>query len=771
MRAHTPQQQNDMSRSGRTSIGAGNRASLSSSLPRAQSRISIMRAANTQPSFDFMTGAETTARPPSRPPSREAHRMSVSRIPSAPFGRDRTSVEPDSNQENHRRELDELKAEIKTLRYTIDSHKQEEELTRLRHESEVREARRKGEEDFKKMQAAEAERSRAVRQYEALSKEMAQVKDTATNERAALEKRLRELDESKREIQEELEDIKTEREESVRILERKAGELETRNKTLQQTLEELQQDSDQKEEALQKAQKELADKDAAYGNLEGEVLKLKAQAGDVDTLEIIKRELSEQVTHIRRLEATNREQAAQLKHYTAIHKSVEVVEEEKRSLQVRLEAKEGLENELEEARIQRQRLEDERLAWTAYLQSQEGADGQVEFDSPEAVARALVEERLQNATLVEKLGGLEPELTEKDSIIQNLEAEKAKLAEQMQQLKSTASEGSDSKAKLRLERQRALAIKEVEYLRAQLKAFDTEDTMFQPENVDQAKIDRVQELEDIVDKYRQEIQTLHNELASAESSKPAQETTGSKRSHEESAESEQLGQLLRKNRKLQDELSKLQTSTKVLQKELSVSQERLKVATTESKTRILSLRSNPTSDYEAIKLSTLNALRKENADLLAQLQNGGGRSSKIDSVPLSTLEASQRDVADAEEALRSEKKRNDRLKKVWLAKSQEFRELVVSLLGWDVVFMPNGKMRVTSYFYPSKGDDENSIVFDGEKGTMKVSGGPQSAFAKKIMSQIRFWVNERGSIPCFLAALTLEFYEEARGDGTLRVEV
>lgn len=731
----------------------------------------MVRAANTQPSFDFMTGAETNARPPSRPPSREARRMSVSRIPSAPFGRDRASAEPDPDQENRRRELDELKAEIKTLRYTIDSHKQEEELARLRHESEIREVRRKAEEDFKKMQAAEAEKSRAVRQNESLLKEISQVRDAATNEKAALEKRLREFEESKRQLQDELDDIKIEKEESVRILERKAGELETRNETLQRTLEELQQESDQKEQALQHAQQELADKNVAYGNLEGDILRLKAQAGDVDTLDVIKRELSEQVTHIRKLEATNREQAAQLKHYTAIHKSVEVVEEEKRSLQRRLEAKEGLENELEEARIQRQRLEDERLAWTAYLRSQEGSDGQVEFDSPEAVARALVEERLRTATLVEKLGSLEPELSEKDNIIQNLEAEKVKLSEHMQQLKSSASEGGDSKAKLRLERQRALAIKEVEYLRAQLKTFDTEDTTFQPENVDQAKIDRVQQLEDLVDQYRQEIQTLHEDMASTETAKPAQEAIGTKRAHEESADSEQLGQLLRKNRKLQDELSKIQSASKLLEKELSVTKERLKAATKESKTRILSLRSNPTADFEAIKLSTLNSLRKENSDLLAQLQNGGKRSSKIDSVPLSTLEASQRDVADAEEALKSEKKRNDRLKKVWLAKSQEFRELVVSLLGWDVVFMPNGKMRVTSYFYPSKGDDENSIVFDGEKGTMKVSGGPESAFAKKIMSQIRFWVNERGSIPCFLAALTLEFYEEARGDGTLRVEV
>lgn len=47
-------------------------------------------------------------------------------------------------------------------------------------------------------------------------------------------------------------------------------------------------------------------------------------------------------------------------------------------------------------------------------------------------------------------------------------------------------------------------------------------------------------------------------------------------------------------------------------------------------------------------------------------------------------------------------------------------------------------------------------------GTMKVSGGPKSAFAMKIRDQIKFWVTERSEIPLLLAALTMEFYEESR---------
>ena len=54
---------------------------------------------------------------------------------------------------------------------------------------------------------------------------------------------------------------------------------------------------------------------------------------------------------------------------------------------------------------------------------------------------------------------------------------------------------------------------------------------------------------------------------------------------------------------------------------------------------------------------------------------------------------------------------------------------------------------------------------------MKISGGAQSAFAQKIENQTQFWARERGNIPCFLAALTMEFADEANKDATLQVNV
>ncbi|CZT43597.1 related to spindle assembly checkpoint protein [Rhynchosporium secalis] len=767
MKASTPSGLKDSARR-RSSVTGGQRASMGSSLPLGISRIAQARSKTTQPAYDFLTGGESTSRPPSRG---AAFRQSL-RAPSGENARPDVQTETEEEKEKRRREMDELKREVKTLKYIIDNHKQEEELAKLRFESELRDARRKGEEDFKKMQAADGEKNKAVRQYESLLKEMTEIRDAASNEKAALERRVRDVEESKRVLEEEVEDSRFEREEHMRSIERKTAELESRNETLQRMVEELQHDADQRETLLQETQQQLAEKETAYGSLEADVLRLKAQTGDAETLGVIKRELGEQVAHIRKLEVLNREQAAELKHYKRLHKSVEVVEEEKRSLQRRLDAVEGLENDLGEARIQRKRLEDERLAWTAYLQSQDDGNGQLEFDSPEALARALVEERLQTATLVERLGGVEPELSAKDNTIQALEFEKAKLAEQIEKLKAAPAAGvsgpASSKVQLRLERQRALAVKEAEYLRAQLKTYDTEDTTFQPESVDAAKVQRIQDLEDMLEKYRQEVEAVNAELATKEVPPPITSPTSTKRRHEDSEESEHLGQLSRKNRKLQDELNTYQNKTKILQIELSITKERIEALSKQSETRVLSLRSNPTADFEAIKLSTLTTLRQENADLLTQLRT---KQPSLKAVPQSTLEAAEQRIVAIEQALASEKTSSDRRMKVWSKKTIEFRQLVISLLGWDVVFMKDGKMRVTSEFYPSVDDNENSIIFDGDKGTMKIGGGPDSAFAAKIAPQIAYWVRGKGSIPGFLAALTLEFYDEREKDGTLRVNV
>ncbi|KAH7625623.1 mitotic checkpoint protein-domain-containing protein [Sordaria sp. MPI-SDFR-AT-0083] len=630
---------------------------------------------------------------------------------------------PDAAEyEAQRRRIEELKAEVGTLSYQINNYEQEKEIS-------------------KQKQAADAEKSKALRHAESLQAELDALRAKKETQKRELDAQTREAQEEARLLQEQVEELKASKEDAARLAERETAELKAKVALLQRTAQEAEEENRTRNDTLEKFNAQLAERDDTIGKLEAEVLRLKAHTGDAETVSVIRRELSDQVSHIRMLESKNREQITELKHLRQIHKAVEVVEEEKRTLQRKLEAAQTLETELAEERRQRLRLENERRSWTAYLES--NSEGPVEFHSPEAVARSLVEERFRSASLTERLGALQPEIADRDNIIKSLEDEKARLLEQIEKLRATSGPTANDKARARLDRQRALAVKEVEYLRAQLKTFDMEDVTMQPEQLDEQKAKRIQELEDLVDKYKEEVNTLHADLTSLESAttSPVQPVghhlLGTKRSRDETddVESEQLGQLARKNRKLQSEFSDLQTAHRILQKE------------------------------HEIKTDTLKALKLENAELLSHLER---QPTLFATVPATQIAALKRDIQAAQAETASAQKRADRLKQVWTAKSAEFKEAVFSTLGWTVTFIPGGKMRVESVYYPSKTEEhENSIVFDGEKGTMKVGGGPRSEFANKIADNIRFWVRERGEVPCFLAALTLEFYEEMNGSKQL----
>ncbi|KAL9611892.1 MAG: hypothetical protein Q9167_003473, partial [Letrouitia subvulpina] len=411
-----------------------------------------------------------------------------------------------------------------------------------------------------------------------------------------------------------------------------------------------------------------------------------------------------------------------------MYKAIEVVEEEKRALETKVGVMEDVRRELREAQLQRQILEDEKKAWTSYLQGQSEAGEQVEFDSPEALARALVKERLEIASLTDKLGAIQPEFLEKDDIINKLEEERSRANVELEKLRSSGSgAGSDSRVKARLERQRALAVKEVEYLREQLRTFDSEELTYTENQFDEQRKKRIQDLESLVDQYRAELQTLNSDFSKREGSQPP--TTPSLKRPREDEQDDRLGQLTRKNRSLQDSLSSLQTTNAQLTADLNATKTQLSSLQQSSQTRILALRSNPTSDLEAIKMSDLENLKKENAALLSRLLSSSSPSisqppstdptlplipidpsspsssslpTKAESVPLHTLHTHQSQIRDLESQLAEKEKRMLRLKQIWSLKSQEFREAILSLLGWRVDFQPNGRFRLTSVFRPGE---------------------------------------------------------------------
>lgn len=572
---------------------------------------------------------------------------------------------------------------------------------------------------------------------------------------------------------------------------------------MQKTVNDIRTDLENKSSTLHSTQSKLAQKETEVGRLESEILRLKAQTGDADTLAVIKRELSDTVAHIRKLESTNRDQSGELRHYRRIHKAVEIVEEEKMVLENKLRLMEDLRRDLREAQLQRQILEDERRSWTSYLETEGGRGAGVEFDSPEALARALVHQRVENVSLVERLGAIQPELSEKDEIIKTLEDERNIVKAEIKKLRANLGAGSESRMKTRLERQRALAVKEVEYLREQIRTFDTEELTFHSGNqFDEQKAKRIQSLESLVDQYRSELHSLNQSL-SAQDEKSINPTNPISEKQEPSSPvnlkrplpsdspDERLGQLSRKNRKLADSLSTLQQSYTLLQSDHSAVSAQLSALKTASQTRILSLRENPTAAAQGIKLATLTTLREENSALLAQLEKKLSLSSSSSSgappahsaVPLASLTRARQEIDALEAVIRDKDKSMRRHMEAWSKTGLSLRLAVASLLGWQMDPTPGGKYRLTSLFtpatatdadlttttntlpssspFPPNSDDEDEkghLIFDGEGGKMTISGGPGGAFANDMAPLVHEWVDGRGSIPAFMAALTLEFY-------------
>lgn len=576
---------------------------------------------------------------------------------------------------------------------------------------------------------------------------------------------MRGLQEQNRSLEEEVDEGRSELSSLDRQYKHQLQEIEAKHNALQRTLNDLRTDLENKSLVLQSTQERLSKRETEAGQLESEVLRLKAQTGDTETLAVIKRELSDQVTHIRKLESTNREQSGELRHYKRIYKAVELVEEEKLLLENKLRLMDDLRSDLREAQLQRQILEDERQSWASYLHGEGGVDGNREFDSPEALARALVQQRVENVSLAERLGKIHPELSEKDEIIKSLENERDNIKGEIEKVRASGG-GGDGRLKARLERQRALAVKEVEYLRDQLKTYNDEEQNLSTEtHFDEQKAKQIQHLESLVDQYRAELQSLHDDLTKREAEHIPSNAPSLKRSREEEPD-EQLGQLSRKTRKLQNELSTLQTQYALLEKDHAASLIQLTSLQNSSKTRVLSLRNNPTSTAEAIKLSTLTSLRAENSALLAQLEDPA-RSPPLAVVPISTLENARAEYQALQAIIADREKQMLRNKQVYTKVASELREAVANLLGWEITPMSSGRMRVKSLFNPGnnansgdEGQGENSLIFDGDTGQFKVGTGPDSEFAREIRPLIQFWVEERKTIPLFLAAATMEFYDK-----------
>ncbi|KAJ5728840.1 Spindle-related protein [Penicillium malachiteum] len=754
----------------------------------------LNQSENTRPASDIISGFAMPSTPVRQGSVRGTPSRSTSLRKSILQTPRRSITIPGPQHPDHDPIKDELVIQVGILQAQLNDSKHARELETLQFEKQLRELRSKADADFRRAQAAESQNNHSARKLETVSNELTETQEKAMEDKASLERKVSNLEAENHTLKSDLLEVTAEKGELERKFPFQIRELEAMRASLQKTVEALQNDLEEARAIQMTTRATLNERDAKILDLEAENERQRMTTSDAEELAFYRTQMNEQIKRVAELESKDRQRDAELQRLRERRANIDLLEEQKSMLENQIARMEHFAAENHTLQRQKQVLEDERQSWASLLEEN---DQSAEFESPETIVKALVAERIAKGAFIDRIGVAEKQCVEKDAAISLLENEKAELVQRLKTSSATeasstnapavsdtstdAPAASDTRSRARLERQRTLAVKEVEFLRAQLKTYDEEEVIMNPEHskFDEKKAAQIVQLQQLVDEYRIELDKLHEELSKREAS-PPEEPRGTKRPLEPEngqAESERLSVLSRKNRTLQEALFKSEQATTLAKKELEAAKSQLKSLKAKSHTRILELRENPTTDAEKIKMTTLRTLQTENQELLAQLR---GEHVGVKVVPVSTLESLKLEIQEMERTIAEKEKRNRRLREIYSAKATEFREAVASLLGYKLDILPNGRVRVTSMFHlspayrhgdpnassdsrgpGSMGDgEENSILFDGENGSMKLSGGNNSLFAMEIKPLLKFWVQERKDIPCFLAAMTLDFYDK-----------
>lgn len=299
----------------------------------------------------------------------------------------------------------------------------------------------------------------------------------------------------------------------------------------------------------------------------------------------------------------------------------------------------------------------------------------------------------------------------------------------------------------KLQRQKVLNVKEIEYLRNLIKELDAKNAL------DQSTNQYLTNLEKLVDDYRTEINNLQKQVA--------QPSIGEKRPKliEPNNQKIQLHKLEAENLKLLSHIKQLEGNVNKLNDKLR------SLETLDSKRhelRVLQLKSNPASKDQLIKQSTLAVLQKENQDMIDRYVKN---LASDETIPKSIFERQENDKAILESKVDQLSKRLNRLKNIYTQKSKDLLSIISKYFGYTIEFLPSpinpsdlsSRIKLVSRYMNHKDEPNTSyLIIDVTAKSLKAYGNHEF---KELYEELLKSYN-RDQIPCFLSALNLKIYEK-----------
>ncbi|KAJ2110702.1 coiled-coil domain-containing protein mad1 [Coemansia sp. S142-1] len=434
-----------------------------------------------------------------------------------------------------------------------------------------------------------------------------------------------------------------------------------------------------------------------------------------DRVAQLERDVAEQCAYIRASDAQNRALRADVKRLTAHSLQSDAYHEAAQSLQAKVLRLEAQLAETADRDAQLQQLLEEREQWARV------------FDQPPlATAKCVDAQRRLVAELESRAS--ERELTLEDVLKRRADAE--------QQLVAARDEAVAGKAELletRAQLQRAQC--EAEFLRAQLASYDAEDARLMP-TYDAPKAERIRQLELFIDRQRESLGAELPDVA------PLLE------SYRRDAEA------------AKEELAKAAVRCDALERDVARMELQLGAGLgyNPQTTRILQLRENPAAMDYAIRSERLAALEAENAALVDRLRTAV--IADDEEAPLfCTIDNLRKEKESLTLQLKDSGKLISRYKKEWKRKAAQLREVVYTVLGFRVDFLSTGSVRFTSTYAENL---DHTFIYSHDPNDptrMLLVGGASKPYLKGLANDIRYWVQEKGSIPVFMASVTQSNFE------------
>nr|KAG5709485.1 hypothetical protein BaRGS_023167 [Batillaria attramentaria] len=286
----------------------------------------------------------------------------------------------------------------------------------------------------------------------------------------------------------------------------------------------------------------------------------------------------------------------------------------------------------------------------------------------------------------------------------------------------------------RLRRKLLLVTKERESYKRILDGYESEITVPVPAS------SRIQELEDVVEGYRQQVQELETQL---------QQTN---ELHAQTAA--RCFQVVQ----MEQELKKAVEEKEIL--EMRIEQRNLQGDYDPTRTKVLHFSANPASLAQQQREKEVERLQEENARLAARVQlleQSGGPvedltmqvEKQLESVPESKL------VEELKAQLSREELRKQRLVEAFKKTSQEFRETCYQLLGYKIDLPCTGQYRLASMY--SSSPQDYLLFKQGSSGEIQML---ETEFSRQQQDKMELYLQTRDSIPALLSSITLDLFNQ-----------